>query len=84
MSAEQALEGRSVGGIKLLAGASGGTRGASRRGIVSIVGTKVREAATDWRRQFGSVKLPAQSPDLNAYAERFVLSIKSECLKGTA
>jgi putative transposase len=26
------------------------------------------------------IKLPAQSPDLNAYAERFVLSIKSECL----
>jgi transposase InsO family protein len=27
-----------------------------------------------------TVKLPAQSPDLNAYAERFVRSIKSECL----
>jgi Integrase core domain len=27
-----------------------------------------------------SIKLPAHSPDLNAYAERFVLSIKSECL----
>ena len=26
------------------------------------------------------VKLPAQSPNLNAYAERFVRSIKSECL----
>ena len=26
------------------------------------------------------IKLPARSPDLNAYAERFVLSIKSECL----
>jgi putative transposase len=26
------------------------------------------------------IKLPAQSPDLNAFAERFVLSIKSECL----
>ena len=25
------------------------------------------------------VKLPVSSPDLNAYAERFVLSIKSEC-----
>ena len=24
--------------------------------------------------------LPARSPNLNAYAERFVLSIKSECL----
>ncbi len=27
-----------------------------------------------------SVRLPAKSPNLNAYAERFVLSIKSECL----
>jgi putative transposase len=27
-----------------------------------------------------AVKLPARSPDLNAYAERFVRSIKSECL----
>ena len=27
-----------------------------------------------------AVKLPAQSPNLNAYAERFVRSIKSECL----
>ncbi len=27
-----------------------------------------------------TVKLPARSPNLNAYAERFVLSIKSECL----
>ena len=26
------------------------------------------------------VKLPARSPDLNCYAERFVKSIKSECL----
>jgi putative transposase len=26
------------------------------------------------------LKLPAHSPDLNAFAERFVLSIKSECL----
>ena len=26
------------------------------------------------------LRLPARSPDLNAYAERFVLSIKSECL----
>ena len=27
-----------------------------------------------------SVKLPSRSPNLNAYAERFVRSIKSECL----
>ncbi len=26
------------------------------------------------------MRLPARSPNLNAYAERFVLSIKSECL----
>ena len=26
------------------------------------------------------VRLPSKSPNLNAYAERFVLSIKSECL----
>jgi transposase InsO family protein len=26
------------------------------------------------------LKLPAQSPNLNAFAERFVLSINSECL----
>jgi transposase InsO family protein len=28
----------------------------------------------------GIVKLPPQSPNLNAFAERFVRSIKSECL----
>jgi len=27
-----------------------------------------------------AVKLPARSPNLNAYAERFVLSIRTECL----
>ena len=27
-----------------------------------------------------SVRLPAKSPDLNAYAERFVRTIKEECL----
>ncbi len=26
------------------------------------------------------LRLPARSPNLNAYAERFVLSVKSECL----
>ncbi len=30
-----------------------------------------------------SVRLPPRSPNLNAYAERFVLSIKSECLDRT-
>ena len=28
-----------------------------------------------------SVRLPPRSPNLNAFAERFVLSIKSECLE---
>jgi putative transposase len=28
-----------------------------------------------------SVRLPARSPNLNAFAERFVRSIKSECLR---
>ena len=27
-----------------------------------------------------AVKLPAQGPNLNAHAERFVLSVKTECL----
>ena len=27
-----------------------------------------------------ALRLPPRSPNLNAYAERFVLSIKSECL----
>jgi hypothetical protein len=30
-----------------------------------------------------SVKLPTRSPNLNAYAERFVRSIKESCLEGT-
>jgi len=28
------------------------------------------------------LKLPPQSPNLNAFAERWVLSIKSECISG--
>ena len=31
-------------------------------------------------RGMNPVRLPARSPNLNAFAERFVLSIKSECL----
>jgi putative transposase len=31
-----------------------------------------------------TVKLPARSPNLNAYAERFVLSVKSECWASSA
>ena len=30
--------------------------------------------------QINPVKLPPRSPNLNAYAERFILSLKSECL----
>ncbi len=37
-------------------------------GLVAVVSKK-------W-----SIGLPPRSPNLNAYAERFVLSIKSECL----
>ena len=33
----------------------------------------------EWRG-VEAIRLPAQSPNLNAFAERFVLSIKSECL----
>jgi putative transposase len=40
---------------------------AAFRGILKAAGVK-------------AVRLPAMSPNLNAYAERFVLSIKSECL----
>ena len=35
------------------------------------------------RRFFISVKLPPRSPNLNAYAERFVQSIKEDCLERT-
>ena len=38
------------------------------RDILATVGTKI-------------VRLPARSPNLNAYAERFVRSIKEECLR---
>jgi len=40
------------------------------------------EAFADLLRSIGvePVRLPPRSPNLNAYAERFVLSIKSECL----
>jgi transposase InsO family protein len=40
------------------------------------------QAFCDMIRDFGvePKKLPARSPNLNAYAERFVRSIKSECL----
>jgi len=37
------------------------------RGVLAAAGVKC-------------LRLPAQSPDLNSVAERFVLSIKSECL----
>jgi transposase InsO family protein len=41
---------------------------AAFRGMMKGAGVKV-------------VRLPVRSPNLNAYAERFVLSIKSECLE---
>jgi hypothetical protein len=41
---------------------------AAFRGILKAAGVK-------------AVRLPAMSPNLSAYAERFVLSIKSECLE---
>ena len=40
---------------------------AAFRGLLNDAGTEV-------------VRLPPRSPDLNAFAERFVLSIKDECL----
>ena len=48
-----------------------------------------RDRDTKFTKEFASIlgdsgcqchKLPVRSPNLNAYAERFVLSIKSECL----
>ena len=44
--------------------------------------TKFCESFRDFLGNEGveSVRLPAKSPNLNAYAERWVLSIKSECL----
>ncbi len=43
---------------------------------------KYTEEFRDFLTDFGTniVRLPARSPNLNAYAERFVLSIKTECL----
>jgi transposase InsO family protein len=43
-----------------------------------LITTEFREVLRAARVE--TVKLPAQSPDLNAYAERFVRSIREECL----
>jgi transposase InsO family protein len=37
----------------------------------------VRAALT--RERIGPIRLPPRSPNLNAYAERFVRSVKTEC-----
>jgi transposase InsO family protein len=49
-------------------------RAVGRAGVAGIatIGTPDTDVTT--------IKLPVKSPNLNAHAERFVLSIKSECL----
>jgi len=50
--------------------------------VIEIVSRKVYFAPIKILESFGikPVKLLARSPDLNCYAERFVKSVKSECL----
>ena len=53
--------------------------------LISLVGSCISLASEEFRKILDSsgvktVKLPARSPYLNAYAERFVRSVKSECL----
>lgn len=53
-----------------------------RRYLIMDRDTKFSESFRDALKQEGveSVRLPPRSPNLNAYAERFVRSIKEECL----
>jgi len=57
-------------------------RWASRRCALPHSGPTLQRRVGDILRGTGvrCFRLPADRPDLNAYAERFVLSIKSECL----
>ena len=59
------------------------------RGFLRGKGFLIHDRDRFYTREFGellghagvtSVRLSPRSPNLNAYAERFVLSIKSECL----
>jgi transposase InsO family protein len=45
--------------------------------------TKYTSSSESWWRRVGTevIRLPPLSPNLNAYAERFVRSIKDECLE---
>jgi transposase InsO family protein len=49
--------------------------GLARYFVLFVIDHKTRKSSG-----IKTVKLPARSPNLNAYAERFVRSIKSECL----
>jgi transposase InsO family protein len=59
--------------------------GLARYCVLFVIDDRDPLSTREFRDRLGSagiecLKLPAHSPDLNAYAERFVLSIKSECL----
>jgi len=60
-----------------------GTRVSPGSGTSCLTGTRCTRWSSERRSSGGGVevvRLPARSPNLNAFAERFVLSIKSECL----
>ena len=54
----------------------------TRPGLILDRDSKYTENFRDFLTDSGTniVRLPVRSPNLNAYAERFVLSIKTECL----
>jgi len=64
----------------------GGEQGISIVQQVALATQKPVDAVSEVARNLGHpcavkcLRLPARSPDLNSVAERFVLSIKSECL----